>query len=89
MPTEPVSLELLRTMVQRTLDEQRELRRDTQDIRTIALRMVEQNRRLERRLEEVRDDLELMLKAELMGRLGHFEAAMEARFDAWTASQGS
>jgi hypothetical protein len=39
---------------------------------------------VERRVEELRDDLELMLKTELMGRLGHFEAQIERRLEDMT-----
>ena len=57
----------------------RALRSDVGDLRTVVLANVERTRRVERRLEEVRDDLELMVKAEMMGRLGHFETMIEAR----------
>ncbi len=36
---------------------------------------------MKRRLSELRDDLELMLKSELMGRLGYLEAQIGHRFD--------
>lgn len=36
---------------------------------------------VDRRLSELRDDLELMLRAELMGRLGYLETQIGHRFD--------
>jgi len=45
----------------------------------LLLSVADQGRRTERRVGEVRDDIEMMVKAELMGRLGHFEAQMENR----------
>jgi hypothetical protein len=44
------------------------------DQRDLLLALVEQGQRLERRITETRDDIELMLKAELMGRMGNFES---------------
>ena len=55
---------------------------------TLALQNIEYSRRLERqmdnlgrRLSEQKDDLELIVKAEIMGRLGHFEVRMERLID--------
>ena len=62
----------------------KEIRAEQRDQRTLLLQSVEYSRRIERRLDaldrrtgELRDDLELMIKAELMGRLGHFEIQIE------------
>lgn len=66
----------------------RDIRRDVTDQRTLLLALVGQGHRLERRMGEldrrmgeVKDDIELMLKAELMGRVGNFETRFEARLD--------
>jgi hypothetical protein len=59
----------------------RDIRREMTDQRTLLLALVEQGQRLERRITETRDDIELMLKAELMGRLGNFETRFEQRLD--------
>lgn len=59
----------------------RALRSELADVRTISLASVDHARRIERRLDEVRDDLELMIKAEPVGRLGHFETQIEAQTD--------
>lgn len=63
-----------------------EIRKEQKDQRTLLLQTVEYMRRMESRLDariaHLRDDLELMIKAELMGRLTHFETALEQRIDA-------
>ena len=60
----------------------RAIRRENADVRAVLLGLVAQGQRLERRMGEMRDDLELMLKAELMGRMGNFETRMEAQLEA-------
>lgn len=59
----------------------RDIRREMTDQRSLLLALVEQGQRLERRISETRDDIELMLRAELMGRLGNFETRFEQRLD--------
>ena len=74
----------------------RDLRKDLAEQRTLSLVTVDAMRRMERRLDErlgaletrvahVRDDIELMVKRELMGRLGHFEATFDEKLDALAA----
>jgi len=58
-----------------------DVRREMADQRDLLLALVEQGQRLERRITETRDDIELMLKAELMGRMGNFEARFETRLE--------
>ena len=64
----------------------REIRKEQADQRTLLLSLVDHMRKMEQRLEArityLRDDLELMLKAELLGRLTHFETMMDQRIDA-------
>jgi chromosome segregation ATPase len=79
-----VTLEVLGRLMERNLTEQAALRSDLREVRSLALALSEQGRRVERRVEELRDDLELMLKTELMGRLGHFEAQIERRLEDMT-----
>ncbi|RBP02109.1 hypothetical protein DFR50_15514 [Roseiarcus fermentans] len=71
----------------------REIRADTNQHRTMLLQVIEILRRHDRRFDEIerrfgdvehrisdtRADLELMLKAELLGRLTHFETRMDER----------
>jgi hypothetical protein len=82
MPDEPESL---------ILQHLRLVRSDIRDVRTLALALAESHRRLEQRMGQLegridvlKDDLELMIKAELMGRLGNFEIAMDRKFDTLT-----
>lgn len=71
----------------------REIRKDMADQRTVLLQSIDRSSRMEIRLEakmvafeqrlnNLRDNLKLMIKAELMGRLGHFETILEQRLDA-------
>lgn len=55
----------------------KELRAEQRDHRTPLLQGIDYSRRIERRVAEMRDDLELTVKSELMGRLGHFETQVE------------
>jgi hypothetical protein len=84
-----VSLDLIGKVVLDIQGELRGLRSEQRDMRSLVLALAYQGRRIERRLADVdrrfndlRDELELMMKAELMGRLGHFETQMEHRLDA-------
>ena len=72
-----VDLNLLAHLANQTLTEMRDMRRELNDVRTLTLLTSEQTRRLDRRISELRDDLELMLKSEIMGSLTHFETRME------------
>jgi predicted nucleic acid-binding Zn-ribbon protein len=64
----------------------RELRAELRQHRTMLLQLVDATRRHDRRFEEIetrisdtRAEIELMLKAELFGRLTHFETQMDER----------
>ncbi len=71
----------------------KEIRAEQASQRALALQAVDYLRRVEKRLDDrlaaldgrlvsLKDDLELMVKAELMGRLTHFETRVEQRLDA-------
>ncbi len=77
-----VDLTLLTKLAEQTLSEVRQLRKEVADVRTLALQGTEFTRRMERRVNELKDDLELMLKSELMGQLTHVETRLEASIDA-------
>jgi len=77
-----VNLELLQTLMLRSLEEQKALRRDSVQMQSLLVSLADLVRRLERRMGETRDDIEVMVKTELMGRLGHFETQMEGRLEA-------
>jgi hypothetical protein len=83
-----VSLEGLQALVLRVLDEQKEtrremrdMRRETGDVRSLVIGLSGKVTRLDRNLREVKDDIWIMLKADLMGRQGNFETRMDARID--------
>jgi hypothetical protein len=85
------TLELLQSLMLQSLNEQREMRREVGEQRSPLLALAEQGQRLdrrmgdvERRMGEMREDIELMLKAELMGRMGNFEVVVEHRLDELT-----
>lgn len=51
-------------------EEMRVIRSEHRDLRTVVLSSIDQMRR-------VRDDLELMIRSEMMGRAAHFETTYE------------
>lgn len=66
----------------------KEIRADIREHRTLLLQLVDANQRsnarfdiIERRMGDLRPDLELMLKGELLGRRTHFETQIENRLD--------
>ena len=77
MAEEAITLEFLARLCQQTLQEARALRKEVADIRTLTLHAIEYSRRIERRVSEQRDDLELMIKAELGGAFAHMQTQME------------
>jgi hypothetical protein len=79
--SETLDLTFLGEQSKKTLTELQKLRRELADVRTLSLQTLEHGRRQERNLGEVKDDLELMLKAELMGRLSNFETRIEQLID--------
>lgn len=74
-----VDLTLLTSLAQESLEQGREIRRELRDLRTLTLNTVDYVRRLDRRMGELRDDLELMLKSELMGRFTHLQTRLDER----------
>ena len=74
---ETIDLTFLGKQTEKALAELQKLRRELADVRTLTLQSVEYNRRLERNSHELKDDLELLLKSEIMGRLGNFETRVE------------
>lgn len=70
-PNGPITLELIGRMLREAQTERREMKRDLDLMRPLLLSLVEQSRRTERRISE-KDDLESMIRAELMGSLGHY-----------------
>jgi len=83
-----VTLEMLQALVQRVLNEQqdtrkemRDMRREISDVHGLVLALNDKVQRIDRDLHEVKDDIWIMLKAELIGRQDHFETRVKARLD--------
>ena len=79
--TDAIDVTLLATLARQTLEEMRQMRRELADVRTLTLHTSDYVRRLDRRMGELRDDLEMMLKSEIMGALTHFETRLEGTVD--------
>ena len=77
MSGEPVTLEFIGHNVLAMQAEMRGLRREVGDIRSLILATGEQLRGTDCHLVELKDDIELMIKAEVMGRIGIFEGGVE------------
>jgi hypothetical protein len=84
-----VTLELLQMLMLQSLDQQVATRREIADIRGLTLALNDKVQRLERLMletrrdmHEVKDDIWIMLKAELMGRMGNFETRIDAQIEA-------
>ena len=52
------------------------------DQRTLLLGVADGLRRMDRRMSELKDDLELMIRSEIIGRLANHETPFEAKLDA-------
>lgn len=81
MTDQTVDLQFIGRQLERIFDEQRALRQEMGDVRTLVVGLAEQNRRLDRRLLDMQSDLELMIKSEIGGRLTNVESRLEARTD--------
>jgi uncharacterized protein YicC (UPF0701 family) len=87
------TLEMLQALMVRCLDGQadiqlelKDMRREMGDVRGLTLDLSDKVQRLDRSINEVKrdmhdikDDIWIMLKSELMGRQGNFETRVEAR----------
>ncbi len=80
-PNGSIALELIGRMLRKAQTERREMKRDLDMMRPLLLPLVEQNRLTKRRISELKDDLELMIRAELMGSLGHYRNQIERKLD--------
>ena len=83
---ETVTLELLGRLIRDVQKEQREQRNEQRGILSLLMINGEQVRRFNRTLAELQDDLEQMLKAELMGRFGLIERTSIAGSTPWTTA---
>jgi hypothetical protein len=69
MSENSVDLQFLARQLERVLDEQRQLRRDMDDVRSLVLGLADQNRRIDRHMTDMQAELELMIKSEIGGRM--------------------
>lgn len=80
------TLEMLQALMVRCLDGQADIKRELADVCGLTLLLSDKVERLDRSISEVKrdmydikDDIWIMLKSELMGRQGNFETRVEAR----------
>lgn len=76
-------LELIGRLVETLLTEVREMRREHHDMLRLLNHHTDRFDRTDRRFTEVKDDLEAMIRAELMGRLAHFETRQEQKTETY------
>ncbi len=76
-----VDLQFIAKQLERVLEEQRLMRREMDDVRTLVIGLADQNRRIDRHIGDVQADLELMIKSEIGGRMSNLESRIEARTD--------
>lgn len=81
MSDNPVDLHFIARQLDRVLEEQRLMRREMDDVRSLVLGLADQNRRIDRRITDLQADLELMIKSEIGGRMTNLESRLEARTD--------
>ena len=79
---EAVTLELLGRMVREIQAEQRSTREQRREEVAVLRALVDRVGRVDRHMNELRDDLELMIRSELMGQLGHWRMQTEQNLDA-------
>jgi hypothetical protein len=76
---EIVDITFIGEKLNQVLAELRKMRGEIGDVRTLSLQTVEYARRLDRNAHELKDDLELMLKSEIMGDLAISKPASSRR----------
>ncbi|MBJ7578922.1 hypothetical protein JHC09_13615 [Devosia sp. MC532] len=81
MKEHPVDLQFIARQLERVIDEQRSLRQEVGDVRSLVLAVSDQSRRLDRHLTDMQADLELTIKSEIAGRMANVESRIEARTD--------
>lgn len=81
MSESSVDPQFIARQLKRVLDEQRLLRREMDDVRSLVLGLADQNRRIDRHIGDMQAELELMIKSEVGGRMSNVESRLEARTD--------
>lgn len=79
---EAVTLDLLGRLVREIQAEQRATREQRREEVTVLRALVDRMSRVDRHIAELRDDLELMIRSELMGQLGYLRTQTERDLDA-------
>lgn len=79
---ENVDLGFLAKLAEQNLAEMQSLGKEVADIRTLTLQNVDYLRRVERRMTELRDDIEVTIKSELLGSMTHLEGRIETAMTA-------
>ena len=77
MSQKAIDFSFLAKLGQKTFDELKLVRREVAEIRTLSLQSYEFVKRVERRQAEMREDLELAVKMELGGSIGHLQTILE------------
>lgn len=80
-PGSTVTLDMIGRLLREVQTDVRQNRRDVEIMLPVITSLVEQGRRTERNISELKDDLELMLRAELMGSVGHFRNQLERQLE--------
>lgn len=78
MADDGVTLEFLAKLVQRSIEESRQIRKELLELKQLHVSHYEMTRRLDRRMNELRDDVEVMIKMELGGALANMQTAIES-----------
>jgi hypothetical protein len=81
-----VDLQFLAKQRQKAIDEMRQLRKEHADLMRLVVSGHELTRRVERRQNELRDDLEVLIRMEIGGAMANMQAAIEASL-AWMDEQ--
>ena len=81
MSENSIDLQFIAKQLERVLDEQRLMRREMDDVRSLVVGLADQNRRIDRHIGDVQADLELMIKSEIGGKMSGLESRIEARTD--------
>jgi len=76
-----VTLDTISRLLRELQIDMRENRRDVEMMLPVITSLVEQGRRVERQMAELKDDLELMIRAELLGSVGHFRNQLEQQLE--------
>ena len=77
MSDSPFTLDFIGRTMLAIQAEMRDIRQENRDMRSLLLATVDQVRRVDRHVIELKDELELIVKTEIMGRIGIFEGGVE------------